>query len=325
MNLLNTFQNPFSAARGILYLHSGSSSQAARRTELMARIFPHQRLIVGKRPADRLHSGSLRVQVAGLDLTEPGRDPETAAFHRILRDQPVDVILIQGDDTAWSYNVVNLLPLLGDYGRSQQIFHVNDRFDLTPLNELVTIWRDPIHLRDADFHIECPGLIIGGELALLHRLARQPLPAADVVEIGRYYGRSTLALGHAVKQSGKGEVVTIDPWRQEDLVHTLSRHGVAGQVNVWTATSMEAYDRWRAERPDREIGLLFIDGDHRYEAVYKDIELWSRLLAPGGWIALHDYIECQHECMLAINELIVWSKKFSDVQVKASLLVARKN
>jgi predicted O-methyltransferase YrrM len=37
-----------------------------------------------------------------------------------------------------------------------------------------------------------------------------------------------------------------------------------------------------------EIDLLFIDGDHRYEGVRKDFEMYSPLVRKGGIIAFHD-------------------------------------
>jgi predicted O-methyltransferase YrrM len=37
--------------------------------------------------------------------------------------------------------------------------------------------------------------------------------------------------------------------------------------------------------------LLFIDGDHSYEGVRRDWELYSPLVRPGGLIALHDIVE----------------------------------
>jgi predicted O-methyltransferase YrrM len=37
-----------------------------------------------------------------------------------------------------------------------------------------------------------------------------------------------------------------------------------------------------------EVDFLFIDGDHRYEAVKKDFDYYSPLVRPGGIIAFHD-------------------------------------
>jgi predicted O-methyltransferase YrrM len=36
------------------------------------------------------------------------------------------------------------------------------------------------------------------------------------------------------------------------------------------------------------VDVLFIDGDHSYEGVKRDFELYSPLVRPGGFIALHD-------------------------------------
>lgn len=42
---------------------------------------------------------------------------------------------------------------------------------------------------------------------------------------------------------------------------------------------------------DEYFDVIFIDGDHSYEAVKKDIELWYPKVKPGGIIAGHDYTE----------------------------------
>lgn len=39
---------------------------------------------------------------------------------------------------------------------------------------------------------------------------------------------------------------------------------------------------------DIKIDLLFIDGDHSYEGVRKDFDLYSQILSPNGVIMLHD-------------------------------------
>ena len=42
---------------------------------------------------------------------------------------------------------------------------------------------------------------------------------------------------------------------------------------------------------DRPIDLLFIDGDHTYNGVKQDYELYSRFVAPNGLIAIHDILQ----------------------------------
>lgn len=58
-------------------------------------------------------------------------------------------------------------------------------------------------------------------------------------------------------------------------------------LNSQDAASLE---RTRMILSGRPIDLLYIDGDHSYEGVRKDFETYSRLVRPGGLIALHDIV-----------------------------------
>ena len=46
---------------------------------------------------------------------------------------------------------------------------------------------------------------------------------------------------------------------------------------------------------DEGIVFLFIDGDHRYEGVKRDYEMYSPLVRPGGIIAFHDIVPGSEE------------------------------
>jgi predicted O-methyltransferase YrrM len=47
-------------------------------------------------------------------------------------------------------------------------------------------------------------------------------------------------------------------------------------------------ERVKTALGNRAVDFLFIDGDHRYEAVKRDFELYVPLVRPGGVVALHD-------------------------------------
>lgn len=47
-------------------------------------------------------------------------------------------------------------------------------------------------------------------------------------------------------------------------------------------------ERVRRLTRGRPVDFVFIDGDHSYEGVKRDFELWSALVRPGGIIAFHD-------------------------------------
>ena len=48
---------------------------------------------------------------------------------------------------------------------------------------------------------------------------------------------------------------------------------------------------------DKLIDFLFIDGDHTYEGVKKDFEMYSPLVRDGGVVAFHDIVPGPHECV----------------------------
>ncbi|HCV99131.1 MAG TPA: hypothetical protein DGJ56_07530 [Verrucomicrobiales bacterium] len=55
---------------------------------------------------------------------------------------------------------------------------------------------------------------------------------------------------------------------------------------VWRMTSEQA----ALAMPDETLDFCYIDADHRYEAVKRDIEMWLPKVKPGGVICGHDYV-----------------------------------
>ncbi|NLE59864.1 MAG: class I SAM-dependent methyltransferase, partial [Planctomycetes bacterium] len=43
--------------------------------------------------------------------------------------------------------------------------------------------------------------------------------------------------------------------------------------------------------PDGSLDFVYIDGDHRFDAIMLDLILWSRKVRPGGIVAGHDFFE----------------------------------
>lgn len=44
-----------------------------------------------------------------------------------------------------------------------------------------------------------------------------------------------------------------------------------------------------AQVDDGSLDFVFIDADHSYEAVRRDIDAWRSKVKPGGWFGGHDY------------------------------------
>ena len=132
---------------------------------------------------------------------------------------------------------------------------------------------------------------------LLRRLARET-DARRVVEIGVYEGSSAVVLCAAL--AAGAELHLIDPfideqgtslnfgWRANPTATRLAvrRAARSGGPSVhWhVARSQEVGRRWRSG----EIDVLFIDGDHSYEACREDWQVWHPHIRVGGVIAFHD-------------------------------------
>lgn len=107
----------------------------------------------------------------------------------------------------------------------------------------------------------------------------------DVLEIGSAYGYSACVMALA----GARHVTAVDPhtWldSHEVMLGNLAACGVAGQVTVIRGYSPDALAGLGP------FGLVFIDGDHSAAAVMADVEAARKLLADGGVLAVHDYLE----------------------------------
>ncbi len=131
----------------------------------------------------------------------------------------------------------------------------------------------------------------------------------EVVEIGSYRGRSTCFLAFGLQIRGSGTVHAVDhfqgsPEHQEGeeladefllrdgsllpiFTENLKRNGLDEFVKPVVSSSVDAAKQW-AGAP---IRLLFIDGDHSYEATRADFEVWEQYIPAGGFVAFHDVNE----------------------------------
>jgi hypothetical protein len=130
----------------------------------------------------------------------------------------------------------------------------------------------------------------------LRWLAEQAQKHTRIVEIGCWLGRSTRALA----DNTLGTVWAVDTWHRSspELLGELDLHprgwlwaewqrNLASRTNVIPVrlNSLEAAEVLRGEK----FEFVFIDAAHDYRSVCDDILAWSRLVAPSGLLAGHDY------------------------------------
>lgn len=137
---------------------------------------------------------------------------------------------------------------------------------------------------------------LGDSAWALYGLARATKPEV-CVEIGSALGRSACFVGMALDENRKGKLFAIDPhsqtdWNDENAVDSyeamrknLRFVGVSHRVEIIRKLSADAAKGW-----NRPIDLIFIDGDHSYEGVRADWELFLPHMSPFGLVAFHDSI-----------------------------------
>jgi predicted O-methyltransferase YrrM len=74
------------------------------------------------------------------------------------------------------------------------------------------------------------------------------------------------------------------------------------------------------------LRMAFIDGDHSYAAVAKDIELVERFLVPGGWICFDDAFSSYDGVNKAIEDCVISSGRYDQFQqLTRKFFVARRS
>jgi len=133
-------------------------------------------------------------------------------------------------------------------------------------------------------------LQIKEEIARLSEIVKALEPAA-VCEIGAAGCGTTFLFARAAAPGSL--VVSLDLELEEARRRAASLFAREGQRVVCLRAdsqrpeTVRAVERLLAGRP---LDFLFIDGDHSYEGVARDFELYSPLVRPGGLIAFHDIV-----------------------------------
>lgn len=143
---------------------------------------------------------------------------------------------------------------------------------------------------------------------LLHELAGQTSEGV-IVEIGSFRGRSAVALATGAKVP----VYAVDPhetfegvlggrYGAEDrgaFYRAMLRTGMYQRVRLINLPSAVVARAW--EHP---VGLLWIDGDHTYEGVRRDVDAWQRHLTKNAIIAFDDATDPEIGPYHVIEELL---------------------
>jgi len=138
-----------------------------------------------------------------------------------------------------------------------------------------------------------------------------------IVEVGSWTGTSTAVLAKAIADYN-GKVFAVDHWMgNEGVLHHESAKTIdifsifkrnMIMLGIWDIVHPLVMDSQIASQifADGMLDLVFIDADHRYESVKKDILSWYPKLKDGGILCGHDcegyYSEYPEELKKMIDE-----------------------
>lgn len=206
-----------------------------------------------------------------------------------------------------------------------------------------------------------PGDSDEGKLQALCDIARL-LPQGDLLEIGCLYGRSAFALGYLASRHRIGNLICVDPWNTAELTDQgtqieslnveldqvdfekifrifLSTAAMLDNVGYIRKTSEAARPVYesarnigRLESPELgsialspHLSLLHVDGNHRYDQVWKDIETWTSCLVSGGWLLLDDYVWAFGDGPRRVGDELLDSPLYDTAFVSGDTLFLRRN
>lgn len=156
-------------------------------------------------------------------------------------------------------------------------------------------------------------------------LAEQASKCKTIVEFGSFHGRSTRALADNIQSDGK--IWAVDPWNGD---YVAEDGDVLSQVQTFCLPyflkNLEDHIKVGRVIPIRNfssnfelphtVDMVFIDGDHRYKTVVKDIEKAVKLVGfnTDGIISGHDY---GHPLWTGVKQAV--DEFFTDVKVVGSI------
>jgi predicted O-methyltransferase YrrM len=156
------------------------------------------------------------------------------------------------------------------------------------------------------------GGITAQEAQLLYTAA-QTVKDGCIVEVGSYLGRSTAALALGTRAGFYVPVYAVDPHEsfrgilggnfgsadRTIFMQNMLRLEITDVVRMVSLSSEYITASW----PD-VVGLLWIDGDHRYKAVKRDLACWLPHLRPNATVVFHDATDPRIGPLHVIDELL---------------------
>lgn len=104
-------------------------------------------------------------------------------------------------------------------------------------------------------------------------------PVWNLLEVGTYLGGS---LKIWIEVFNPDIAIGIDDTVRE------GQEAKGGEILIGNSHTQEMFDQIKEKFQGQGVDFLFIDGDHLYDGVKQDFEMYSQLVSPGAPIGFHD-------------------------------------
>lgn len=151
---------------------------------------------------------------------------------------------------------------------------------------------------------------------LYSEMVRKFPSGSRFVELGVWYGRSSFYMASEIVKSKKSiRLFSIDWFLKSPIEAVKNNLDRFDFVDVIKMRSDYAADLFK----DGTIDFCFIDADHNYEGVKRDILAWLPKIKKGGIIAGHDYGNERYPGVKQAVDELLKAEKVSTMSWKCEL------
>lgn len=150
----------------------------------------------------------------------------------------------------------------------------------------------------------------------LYNHIAETIPAGSVlVEVGAWLGQSTISMARYLKARGDASIkfYTVDTWNgapgesiQEKLIRELAEKGTTlydqfmenlrrYDVVDWVTPIRKTSSNAARLFADESVAFVYLDGDHSFNEVCRDIRTWLPKLSPSGILSGDDWATPAYE------------------------------
>lgn len=131
-----------------------------------------------------------------------------------------------------------------------------------------------------------------------------------ILEIGTYNGGTLFLFSHVIPW--RATIISIDfpdvrfgggyDWWKTPLFNAFKLRGQTLTLIRADSHKVETLNEVKKVIKERKVDFIFIDGDHSYEGVRQDFEMYNPFLATNGFMAFHDIVSHVKESGCEVNK-----------------------